>query len=102
MVLLAAVAALVVVLWPAERVRLRLETEPSGATVLVDGARKGQTPLELSGLTDGYRYRLRVELEGYQPYQKSFVAHAQKQPWTIRLAELTRDNSGTENPAKTN
>ena len=77
--------ALTVFLWPADQVALQIETEPEGAAVFLDGDPAGQTPLELGGLTNGYRYTLRVEQEGYQPFEKKFVAQPTQQPWRIEL-----------------
>lgn len=48
-----------------ETASLRVETTPPGATVRVDGAIAGTTPL-LAEVEPG-RHRVRVELEGYEP-----------------------------------
>jgi TonB family protein len=45
---------------------LRIESEPSGARVRVNGQAKGQTPLQLSDLPLG-SYEVRVEQKGYDP-----------------------------------
>jgi len=44
---------------------LRIESEPSGARVRVNGEARGRTPLRLSGLPFG-SYRVRVEQRGYE------------------------------------
>lgn len=72
-------------LWPSQRVTLQVVTEPPGAVVLLDNERAGEAPLKLEGLTPGYRYTLRAELEGYQPFEQRFVAAPQEEPWRITL-----------------
>ena len=76
---------LVFLLWPSHRVNLQVQTEPDGATVLLDRKLAGLTPLELAGLKQGRRYTLRVELGGYAPFEQTFVAEAHENPWTIPL-----------------
>ncbi|MFQ5724005.1 MAG: PEGA domain-containing protein [Terriglobia bacterium] len=85
LVVAAVLVALTVFLWPTDQVALHIETQPEGAVVFLDGDRAGETPLDLGGLTDGYRYTLRVEREGYQPFEQNFVAQAQADPWRIEL-----------------
>lgn len=48
----------------AEPGRLLVRSEPSGATVFVDGDRRGVTPLSLTGLPLGTR-RIRIQRDGY-------------------------------------
>ncbi len=45
------------------RSRLTIVSDPEGATVVIDGRRRGRTPLELS--MPGGTYRLRLEQRGY-------------------------------------
>ncbi|MFQ5663610.1 MAG: PEGA domain-containing protein [Terriglobia bacterium] len=80
-----AVVALAILLWPSDQVGVRVQSEPPGAVVLLDDKRAGKAPLELTGLKHGYRYRIRVELEGYEPFQQTFLAQPQEKPWTITL-----------------
>lgn len=49
-------AAVAIALWPSDRTHLRLQSEPAGAVVLLDGKRAGETPLELAGLKHGLAY----------------------------------------------
>jgi len=49
---------------------LRIETDPSGAKVLVDGADAGATPVELGSLGPGM-HLVRVTLDGYAPAELS-------------------------------
>ncbi len=48
---------------------LRIESEPSGAEVFVDGKHVGRTPKTLDGLNPG-RVTVRVEKSGYQPMEE--------------------------------
>ncbi len=48
---------------------LRVESEPDGAQVLVDGMRRGATPLLLEKVAEGSRL-VRVEQEGYEPVER--------------------------------
>ena len=60
-------------LWPrphhADPTRLRIETLPAGAEVLIDKERLGVTPLEV-GITAG-NHQLNVRLDGHAPLDKS-------------------------------
>lgn len=78
-------ALLGMLLWPSNGVRLQVDSEPGGALAHLDGERVGETPLELSGLERGHRYTIRLEHEGYYPFEQTFLAHAQETPWTITL-----------------
>lgn len=48
---------------------LAVESFPPSATVLLDSEKKGITPLTIDSLSPG-EYILRLELEGYAPYEK--------------------------------
>jgi len=61
--------------------RLWIESEPSGATVLLDHQVVGTTPLELEFIHYGTR-RLGLELEGYQLYERDLELPA---PWYGRF-----------------
>jgi serine/threonine-protein kinase len=45
---------------------LRVETEPAGATVVIDGAEAGQSPVALSNIRPGV-HMVRVSADGYAP-----------------------------------
>lgn len=51
---------------------VRIESRPSGATVLIDGEREETTPVVFSDLSPG-RHRLTVRRGGYRTYQGSFI-----------------------------
>lgn len=53
-----------------------ITSEPSGATVTVDGRVRGTTPLELSDLSLG-RHELLLTREGYREYSTSFTISTQ-------------------------
>lgn len=57
---------------PPARYPLRVETDPPGARVYLDGFYLGQTPLESPPLEGGRRL-LRLDLPGYQPLQAEVV-----------------------------
>lgn len=54
---------------------IRVESQPTGAIVRVNGARRGVTPLDLRGLGFG-EYVIEVELWGYTPAKRSVVVSA--------------------------
>lgn len=55
---------------PPRPTELLVSSEPEGASVLVDGALLGTTPLKADGLATGRPLRLRVEKGGYRPFQQ--------------------------------
>jgi len=55
-----------------EKASLSVEANLSGARVLLDGGEIGRTPLKNREIEPG-RYRLRVEKEGFKPYEKIVV-----------------------------
>lgn len=52
--------------------RAEVRSTPNGATVLIDGDKKGVTPLVLDAVTVG-PHRLRLELTGYVPLEQDMV-----------------------------
>lgn len=52
-----------------EQPQLEVRTDPSGASVYLDGRLRGTTPLEVDGLESG-RYQLRVDRDGYYPVRR--------------------------------
>ncbi|HSF16865.1 MAG TPA: TonB family protein [Vicinamibacteria bacterium] len=54
---------------------VRIDSQPQGAAVEIDGAPKGHTPLERVRVSAGKRV-VRLLLEGYLPWEDSIVAHA--------------------------
>ncbi|OFV88955.1 MAG: hypothetical protein A2V74_08590 [Acidobacteria bacterium RBG_16_70_10] len=67
---------------------LRVETEPSGARVLVDGQDRGTTPLDLADLSFG-EHQVRLELSGFEP-QTHRVAVSGAAPSGQLQAALTK------------
>ncbi|MDH3200632.1 MAG: protein kinase [Myxococcales bacterium] len=57
---------------PAALVRLQLNSAPRGASVAVDGRKKGETPLTLE-LPRGSEATVRFSLEGYQPKEHRLI-----------------------------
>lgn len=60
---------------------VRVESEPPGATVTLDGAIRGRTPLDLRDLRPG-EHRLTLALPGYRELTQSFAVPG---PATLRL-----------------
>lgn len=56
---------------------IQLNSQPSGATVMVDGVRVGQTPLTKEGLPMGERL-LDIRKKGYHKYHTSLTVKEQK------------------------
>lgn len=59
-------------------------SDPSGATVTIDGVARGQTPLLVAGLEQTLR-RLRFELPGYQSLDTSLALSASSGGLSVRL-----------------
>jgi hypothetical protein len=49
---------------------LRLTSDPSGVAVFIDGEKRGATPTELKEITLGSTITVRMELEGYRPWEQ--------------------------------
>ncbi len=67
---------------------LHLESSPAGAQVLVNGERRGTTPIDLGGLPLG-SYQVRVERSGYEPQTREVVLSAE-QPDRRASVQLVR------------
>jgi TonB family protein len=67
---------------------LRVESQPGGAAVRVNGELKGTTPLELPGLPHGL-YEVEVELSGYEAAHEN-VALTQSSPSRALSLSLSR------------
>ena len=59
----------------ADSARVVIESEPPGATVLVNGTSRGVTPLTLDQVPSG-EIEVAVELEGYAPHRSQLVLKA--------------------------
>lgn len=64
---------------------LKVESEPPGARVLVNGQGRGRTPFALSDLAFG-SYAVRVEQKGYEPETQKLVLDAGTPRAELRLA----------------
>ncbi|RPJ11062.1 MAG: PEGA domain-containing protein [Deltaproteobacteria bacterium] len=54
-----------------------IRTEPSGASIYIDGGRAGVSPYETRDLSPG-RHKVRVEKEGYEPWEGEVTVVAEK------------------------
>jgi hypothetical protein len=66
---------------------LTIKTQPPGAAVRVNGAvQGGRTPLTISGLEPGVRYRVRLELPGHVPLEQDVTLRPEKPViWEVKL-----------------
>jgi hypothetical protein len=84
---------------PVPSVHLEVVSAPNGAQVRLDGhLQNGKTPLRLSGLSTGQRYALSVEMQGYQPWQASYVAGKVSVQQIAVLKPITRTLVITSTP----
>lgn len=74
--------------------RVFITSEPSGASVTLDGAPIGQTPLPEMSLAPG-EYQLEFQLDGYQPrtYSLKITDDGLDRPVHVRLTPLPRTGS---------
>jgi TonB family protein len=63
---------------------LRVETLPAGAVVSVDGQLRGETPLDVTGLTLGL-HAVKVELKGHEPRSEDVTLTADAPRAEVRL-----------------
>jgi PEGA domain len=64
---------------------LRVETEPPGATVYVDGRARGAAPLAIAGLDAGRSYAVRAALPGHRDDEQLVSAAAGESAVRLRL-----------------
>jgi hypothetical protein len=75
---------------------LILKTEPSGATILIDGQARGESPLRLESLEAG-EHTLSVEKAGYAPASQALTVFSGKaSSLSVQLHPLTPVPAGTE------
>jgi hypothetical protein len=67
---------------------LRIDTDPSGAEVFVDSARKGTAPVFVEHITPG-KVRVRAEMKGYDPKEELAWARAGKETRLTLVLEKT-------------
>jgi hypothetical protein len=73
---------------PGRPATLEVETRPSGATVYVDGARVGTSPLKLESFKPG-RHDIRLELPGHRPWTTTITAVAGRPTRVTASLELS-------------
>jgi serine/threonine-protein kinase len=76
---------------------LIMESEPSGATLFVDGEERGTTPVDVEGLTTG-SHAVRLELEGHAPHEGTVEIRANR---TAMVTQELQPASATEEPTET-
>ena len=77
---------------------IRVVTTPAAAEVFVDGARRGVTPKNLSGLPFG-TYTIRVTRKGYTPQEREVVLDAQHPNARLSVPLVRAKGSATPSPA---
>lgn len=71
----------------AVRVQLRINSEPAGATVVLDGQNLGITPLDTDDLALG-SYPVEVRLAGYDSYESTIEVGEDSSMWSVSLEEV--------------
>jgi hypothetical protein len=67
---------------------LRIETDPPGATVFVEGRKRGAAPLRVDGLEAGKSYAVRAQLPGRKDDDQLVSAAAGESTVRLKLAAL--------------
>ncbi|MFQ5695999.1 MAG: PEGA domain-containing protein, partial [Terriglobia bacterium] len=78
-------AAGLYIFWPKNQVSLTVVSEPAGALVSVNDKEAGETPVELSGLTRGRVYNVKLHLDGYEMLAESVLARPQEEALSFTL-----------------
>jgi len=68
---------------------LRIESEPPGATIYIDGRKRGSSPLTASGLEAGRSYALRAALAGHRDDDQLVTTTEGDSTVRLRLAALS-------------
>ena len=76
-------------------VRVLVESQPKGATVLLDGVDVGTTPIELARDASRTPVLVRVELDGYRSEEKQVLLDAPRE-LSFRLRKKGDAGSGTK------
>ncbi len=67
---------------------LRIESNPPGASVVVDGQSTGRkTPLVVKGVRRGKEHSVRLEMDGYQPWSNSFSMDDESKGFNVNLKQ---------------
>ncbi|MBN2498811.1 MAG: serine/threonine protein kinase [Deltaproteobacteria bacterium] len=82
------------------RASLRIESDPAGARVWLNGKRGGVTPADLSGLQPGKRMRVMVKLKGYKPASKSVKLEPGKNEVHLAMAKKAGGRPPPPTPRK--
>ncbi|MBI5482302.1 MAG: serine/threonine protein kinase [Deltaproteobacteria bacterium] len=80
---------------------VQVESEPTGAAVFVDGRREGVTPARLP-VARQRAVRLRLERDGYQPFEESLTLGANETGRLVRAALVAATPAGGRIVVKTN
>ncbi|HJL17999.1 MAG TPA: protein kinase [Sandaracinaceae bacterium LLY-WYZ-13_1] len=75
-----------------------MESEPTGATLFVDGEERGTTPVNVDDLSTG-SHRVRLELEGYEPHEGTVEIRASRTAMIEQTLEPAA--TGAEEPTET-
>ncbi len=81
------------------RSALRIESEPPGASVFVDGRARGATPLTVEGLEAGRSYALRSALAGYKDDDQLVTTTEGEQAVRLHLSALQGSITVESDPA---
>jgi len=71
---------------------LAVSSEPSGATMFLDGKEAGKTPF-LSGKIRPGRHQVRLELEGFDPYEAVEEVGAERRTVAVKMKPRVREGS---------
>jgi hypothetical protein len=82
---------------PARSGSLFVDSRPRGAAVIVDGRRRGRTPLRLADLSAG-TYAVRLDLSGYRPVATSVDVRAGEQARVAVTLEFRADAPAASTP----
>jgi hypothetical protein len=80
--------------------RLLVRSTPAGATVIVDGAERGTTPLALREVPIGTR-AIRLEHDGYEPVERRVVLSAERPSRSIDVALVRQRSAAIASDAAT-
>ncbi len=67
---------------------LRVESNPPGASVIIDGQSTGRkTPLIIKGVRRGKEHSVKLELDGYQSWSSSFSMDDDSKAFNVNLKQ---------------
>ncbi len=75
--------------------RIHVTSSPAGASVFLDGNRKGTTPCDIGDLPPGKLFALRISKTGFRPWKTQFkVEDAEPRPFHAQLEKVGTTSSG--------